>query len=362
MAAVLCACGKSKTFPLCDGSHVAENWTCVSRTKVADFAVTSSPRYETIARKLSSELSATLCLPGSQRGFPSEVGTLLVFTDSLDLAAVSDCYKKLRGRCKRAVVFSLGPGATLLPMHFANCSLWDLAELNVDVVEVFTVALSVATGAVDHVQLQKTGVRQIIAQVEAEPSAREMATRKATRLHPAFVSHAVRDEHLLQKPIHLLREWYDADLFLCADSIPPTANWYEQIENSLRQSTVFIGLVSDSLVQSKFCAFEMGAAMALQKPMYLISLDGTMPPAFVQHLQCVDVPRMQRLKPWLQVEDIVLEEMIKAMSTYCEKCEAAAAQLASRSTRNEQHGPVPVSSWLPVLGAFAAASALILLR
>lgn len=354
---VLCACGKSKTFPLCDGSHVAENWTCVSRSQVAEFAVTCSPRYETIARKLASELGGSLCLPGGQRAFPSSAAALLVLTDSLDLAAVTDCYKKLRGRCKSAIVLALGPGSSLLHLHFADCSLWDLSALNLEVFDVFSAAASIARGTFHRSQLKNSGVRQIIAQVP--PRNVPFPSPATVSLHPAFVSHAVRDEHLLQKPIRLLREWYGAELFLCADSIPPTANWYQQIETSLRESTVFIGLISQSLVASKFCAFEMGAAMALQKPMYLISLDGTMPPAFVQHLQCVDIPRMQRLKPWLDVEDLVLEEMIKAMGTYCEKCE-----LADNARALEQQAVQKTNSrtaWVPFMFAFCAVTALVLM-
>ena len=234
-SSVLCACGKSKTFPLCDGSHVSENWTCVSRSAVADFAVTCSPRYETIARKLASEVDGSLCLPGGQRRFPSSASTLLVITDSLDLAAVTDCYKKLRQRCKAAIVFSLGPGSSLLHLHFSDCSLWDLSALNLEVFEIFSAMVSIARNNFDRTQLRKAGVRQIIAQVAPTPERNAaVGLSKAVSLYPAFVSHAVRDEHILQKPIRLLREWYEAELFLCADSIPPTANWYEQIETSLR--------------------------------------------------------------------------------------------------------------------------------
>ena len=69
---------------------------------------------------------------------------------------------------------------------------------------------------------------------------------------------------------------------------------------------------------------------------------------------------MQRLKPWLDVEDIVLEEMIKAMSSYCEKCELAnKAKAVAATVVTPQLGTG--SSWVPLAFAFCAISALALM-
>lgn len=81
--------------------------------------------------------------------------------------------------------------------------------------------------------------------------------------------------------------------------------------------------------------------------------------AFVQHLQCVDIPRMQRLKPWLDIEDIVLEEMLKAMSTYCEKC--ALADKAKQAISAFSSPGAKSTPWVPLAIAFCAITALALM-
>ena len=45
----------------------------------------------------------------------------------------------------------------------------------------------------------------------------------------------------------------------------------------------------------------------------IVSLDGSLPPAFVQHLHMVDIPRLARAKPWLSESDIVMEELLNIL-------------------------------------------------
>jgi hypothetical protein len=133
-------------------------------------------------------------------------------------------------------------------------------------------------------------------------------------LKSAFISHAVKDEALIMPVIDYLHRYFQADLFTCADSISPGANWQAEIVDALQIKENFIVLLSKSTLKSHFCSFEIGMAYALEKPIILISLDGSPPAAFVQHLQTVDLTRLEQQKPWLEKSDLLLDELLKALS------------------------------------------------
>ena len=61
-----------------------------------------------------------------------------------------------------------------------------------------------------------------------------------------------------------------------------------EIVGALTARDLFVVLLSEASLASPFCAFEIGYASALGKPLHLISLDGSLPPVFVQHLHAVD--------------------------------------------------------------------------
>jgi hypothetical protein len=62
-----------------------------------------------------------------------------------------------------------------------------------------------------------------------------------------------------------------------------------------------------------YCAFEVGVAMALKKPIRIISLDGSSPPSFLQDVQAFDLQRLLIRKPWLTPVDGLLEAFLDAM-------------------------------------------------
>ena len=55
-------------------------------------------------------------------------------------------------------------------------------------------------------------------------------------------------------------------------------------------------------------------ATALGKPVRLVSLDGSLPPVFIQHLQTADLERLGRSRPWLERHDLLLEELLKIIA------------------------------------------------
>ena len=136
----------------------------------------------------------------------------------------------------------------------------------------------------------------------------------STLLKSAFISHAVKDEALIMPVMDYLRTYFQADLFLCADSIPPSTNWQDTILAALQKQSYFVLLLSQATLASHFCSFEIGVAYALKKPIILLSLDRSRPPTFIQHLQSIDVNRLMQQKPWLDEQDILLDELLKSLS------------------------------------------------
>ena len=83
---------------------------------------------------------------------------------------------------------------------------------------------------------------------------------------------------------------------------------------ALEAKACFIYTLSEASLASHFCSFEVGVATALGKPVRLVSLDGSRPPVFIQHLQTVDLERIARTRPWLERHDLLLEELLKILA------------------------------------------------
>jgi len=85
--------------------------------------------------------------------------------------------------------------------------------------------------------------------------------------------------------------------------------------DALRNQDRFIALLSKISLASHFCSFEIGSANALSKPIALISLDGSVPPVFVQHIQAIDLPRILLQESWLDPQDALLRELLNVLGS-----------------------------------------------
>jgi hypothetical protein len=70
-------------------------------------------------------------------------------------------------------------------------------------------------------------------------------------------------------------------------------------------------VLSDASRRSTFCAFEAGQAMARDIPIGLVAIDDTSPPAYLQHLQVIEVKRLHARRPWLSRGEVLIEAMIQ---------------------------------------------------
>ncbi len=129
-----------------------------------------------------------------------------------------------------------------------------------------------------------------------------------------FLSHAVADEPTIQPVVDYLRRYAGAEIFVCADSIQPGDSWRERIDAELRAAECFVLIGSAASFASTYCAFETGAALALDKPCRVIVLDGTSPPAFIGHIQAVDLQRHRARRPWLSHADALSDALADALS------------------------------------------------
>jgi hypothetical protein len=136
-------------------------------------------------------------------------------------------------------------------------------------------------------------------------------------LPPIFLSHAVQDEAQLLPVVAHLRRYAGANIFLCADSIEPGSLWLPAIQTELRRCSIFLLAVSKASKRSHFCAFEVGMAVAMDKRLSIVSLDGSSPPAYIQNIQAADVPRLQGRKPWLSHEEACIEAVLDAIRPAC---------------------------------------------
>jgi hypothetical protein len=286
VAAKRCICGRSKAFPLCDGAHAAESWRCSARRGVrTPWCFVAGPQNENIAERLAAELGGVAAHATEP---PIVAERLVALTEGYDLEHVRRLVEDVAAETRRALALGGHAGAVAAALEG-----WDVCSVEASGLELWPAIL----GAV-------------LATARAEEAA---AAPRA--LAPAFLSHAVADEATLLGPVGYLRRVYGAELFLCADSIEQGSVWHEAIAAELRTRPRFVLVLSSAAARSTFCAFEVGYALALGRKPALVSLDGTPPPSYVQHLQVVDLERRRAARPWLRRDEALTEALLGAVSS-----------------------------------------------
>lgn len=272
-----CVCGRAASFPICDGSHVSDDWRCDAPERI-DTCVLATGHLLSVAERLAHALGAVAVHRLARR--PPAARCLIVLTDGSDLDALLAEAARIEAPERRALIVD-APSS---------------------------VALAFPGWAVQQVR-------------PATPlelwSALRRAVREEARPLPlqaprTFVSHAVADEARLEAPLAALRR-RGVPIFLCADSIPAGAVWHRQIIDALQAAERLVFVLSEASAASSFCAFELGYATARDLPVRIIALDEVAVPAFVQHRQAASVPRLVRRRPWLTAEEALLEALWGAL-------------------------------------------------
>lgn len=277
-----CICGRSARLPLCDGSHAAEGWSCAALPGAALARVfAAAPHNHTLAERLAHVRRGQ---PLHRLDGPVAAEELVVLTDGTDLDHLRPALARLQATETRVLV--VGADVALLGGAFRGARLTAVPEA-------------------DHPAVLWTALLRALDAPEAP------ALPPVRRL---FLSHATADEARLQPAVAALRD-LGLEVFVCGDSIPAGSRWWDEIRAALQACDRFLLLLSAASRDSGWCAFEAGAAVAWDKPVQLISLDGTLPPSYLAHLHMLDLPRARRLRPWLDEEDALIEALVSPLPT-----------------------------------------------
>lgn len=275
-----CFCNKSKTHPICDGSHSSLQWSCQAKeTTLTDYAFFTNPKLENMALKAAHHFEGE-----SHVNLRNSVHceTAVYFSDGTDFSTFEKWSLKIDASSYYLVLLGQNIPIPKTPDYWSVIHLSNLSE---------------------HPLLEL--------QSKLEKSHLEPPTKKQR----IFLSHSVSDEIKIQKLVDYLREYLQLDIFLCGDSLKSGESWYQEIETQLKNCDHFVLINSQSVLSSTFCAYEAGMAKALNKNISIISLDGTAPSAYFQHLHMYDCPRLQQSKPWLDQHEILIESFYKVLAS-----------------------------------------------
>jgi hypothetical protein len=80
---------------------------------------------------------------------------------------------------------------------------------------------------------------------------------------------------------------------------------------------LFIFIVSKASINSTYCAFETGCAISKNKRIVLIYIDGSLPPAYINQLHCIDLQREINAKPWLDLKAALMTKVLEFTQEVC---------------------------------------------
>ncbi len=105
----------------------------------------------------------------------------------------------------------------------------------------------------------------------------------------AFLSYQTADRHVAAKVRDVLIA-FGIQSFMAHEDIHVSAEWRKAILNSIRKADLFVAILSANYCASQFCVQESGIA-AFRKSMTIIplSIDGTIPPGFISHVQSIKI-------------------------------------------------------------------------
>ena len=283
-----CVCKKSNTFPICDGSHRHNGWNCSDNNKTfVEKCIMTSPNYYPLAEGLSSTLHLPI-VHRSKTNLKSDI--CYVISDGIDWDDIR--IQLQRVEAEHWILFSINRDPTILMTTFKQI----LPHISLEGRQIPDTE-SLYTNILQQINHTKT---QVQPQMDAMIPVR------------VFVSHAVKDEEILHRCLQQLRS-FPIEFFVCSSSITNGGNWYEEIMQGLETCDVFLYIHSTNSHNSTFCAFECGIARTLEKKIAIIALEPPPLPAYLQHIQALDIQRLQNEKPWLSRDECIREAFFQSI-------------------------------------------------
>ena len=283
-----CICGASTQFPICDGQHGGSTWSCSElQNDHHERIIISTPALYSLVEFLSHKYQM---IAAHQNDHLKSCEELIIVTDGHSIDCILPVIQNIQHQKRRII-------------HL-NCPLPKIL-LN-DAVELI----------IFHVPEQKTKeLKDLHAIVKSFINAPPIPSDRQEVIH-VFMSHTIGDEIHLMPIVQRLRLHYGVHVFLCADSIMSGSDWYQSIEHALVHSDFVLAMCSEKFHTSTFCAFEIGMARALQKKIYPILLDQSMPPSYLQHLNAMSVHRVLASQPWLSYQDALLQVCFMSLQAF----------------------------------------------
>lgn len=276
-----CICGYSSQFPICDGQHKQQGWSCArSPQKQVALGVLAGENYFSLAEKLAHHLRAQVVMFSDKTPIYQN---LLILSDGTELEEISSLVEQID--YKEAQLIAIGISPLLLGPQFPRVT------------------------SISHIssKLKDLWPELLIAISERKTIFFQQKTKKI------FVSHATKDSKLLTPVIEYLRRYFKQELFLCSDSISTGELWYTKISTELEQSDVVIAMHSKNFLESHFCSFEMGMTRALRKRLLIIGLDSAPLPMFLQDVQTEFLAKNQAQKAWLNSQEALIDLIISKL-------------------------------------------------
>ena len=274
-----CYCGQSKSFPLCDGRHTDLGWSCNYSDEVDPVILMSgSPRSYNLAQKAANHFQGISMLNARRLMFCE---TFVYFCDGSDYGHWLNFSEKVSA--ERKILVNMGHH---LP-HPGDED-WLVYSLSEDEIHPLIELDEIIKGRLNSLELETS--------------------------KKIFISHSVDDEAQLENIVRSLRRYLGWEVFVCSDSIR-SGPWFDQIKAELKNSNFQLFFISETTNRSVFCAFEAGLGLAWDKPIALVSLDGSKPPIYLQHLQMWDSVRLRQNKPWLNSEEILMDCVLKSVGS-----------------------------------------------
>ncbi len=142
------------------------------------------------------------------------------------------------------------------------------------------------------------------------------ATTAARSPSHTFVSHSGEDREFVDRFVVDLRRigidaWYSAFEIKAGDSIP------EKMDEGLQACRFFVLVVSKSSAASPYVKMEIASAISRNaqgsvKKIICIKLDGTEPPALLQHLKWIDFVKLGYESTLKEVTDSILDVELRS--------------------------------------------------
>lgn len=103
-----------------------------------------------------------------------------------------------------------------------------------------------------------------------------------------FLSYSTKDK-LIAKEIKEILSELNLDVFLAHEDIYVSEEWRNRILNEFSKTDIFLCLLSKDYIESDWCLQESGIAMYKNDKIVPLSIDGTIPPGCINHIQSIKI-------------------------------------------------------------------------